>query len=279
MVAVFNKELLSWYLITLKLRETVDQTISKSGPSTPNNAHSNPIPIPTIPFSQPHSLVLTNGESRHDPEPITDANLSLNQEIREETLVQVEHLPAAKPEIARDQSISIPRSPRESWATYIQQKLQEAKDEEAKDPWAKLSIYRVPESLREGDDKSYIPQMVSIGPMHHGNGKLREMEPHKWRAVHRVLQRMGHEIDRYINAIRPLEERIRSCYEGRISMGSEEFLLSQVLSLYFLLSTGLMVIKSPVLIKCHKAVQFYCVNLVWHYETFDYNFLFSLSIK
>jgi Plant protein of unknown function len=239
MVAVFNKELLSWYLITLKLRETVDQNISKSGPSTPNSAPATCNPSFPIPSSQPQPLLLLNEETHHDPQPITDTNPNLNLEIREATFAQEEHVPTAKPEIESDPSSAITRSALQSWATYIQQKLQEAKEEEARDSWAKLSIYRVPKSLRDGDDKSYIPQMVSIGPIHHGKRKLREMEQHKWRAVHRVLQRTRHDIDRYINAIRPLEERIRSCYEGQISMRSDEFLLSLVLSLYFLLSTGI----------------------------------------
>ncbi|OMO56608.1 hypothetical protein CCACVL1_26427 [Corchorus capsularis] len=34
MVAVFNKELLSWYLITLKLRETVESGIPRTSTGT-----------------------------------------------------------------------------------------------------------------------------------------------------------------------------------------------------------------------------------------------------
>ncbi|XP_078166322.1 UPF0481 protein At3g47200-like [Carex rostrata] len=238
MVAVFNKELLSWYLITLKIRETVDQNISKSGPSTPTNPPATPIPSLPISSSSPPPLLLTNGEFHYDLEPITEQNPNPNQELREEeTIVELEDTPSEEPTLQRDRSLSfaVPKSPRESWGIYIQKKLREAKDEEDKNPWAKLSIYRVPKSLQDGDDKAYIPQLVSIGPFHHGKRKLREMEPHKWRAVHRVLQRTGHDIDWYINAIRPLEERIRACYEGRISMRNDEFLLSLVLDGIFVL--------------------------------------------
>ncbi|KAJ4817888.1 hypothetical protein LUZ62_030454 [Rhynchospora pubera] len=239
MVAVFNKELLSWYLITLKLRETVDLNISKSGPSTPSNPPTTPIPTLPIPYSQPQILRLTNGESHHDREiiPDSDPNPNLNQEQKEETLALLEHAPPQiNTGIRTVQSLpTIPRSPCDTWVIYIREKLKEAKDEEDRNPWSKLSIYRVPKSLREGDEKSYVPQVVSIGPYHHGKKKLREMEPHKWRAVHRVLERHQHDIHRYIDAIQPLEERVRSCYEGRIAMRSNDFLLSLVLDGIFIL--------------------------------------------
>ncbi|KAK9284778.1 hypothetical protein L1049_023955 [Liquidambar formosana] len=43
MVAVFNKELLSWYLITLKLRETVEAGIANL-PGTPTSTRSLELP-------------------------------------------------------------------------------------------------------------------------------------------------------------------------------------------------------------------------------------------
>ncbi|KAJ3690584.1 hypothetical protein LUZ61_019748 [Rhynchospora tenuis] len=232
MVAIFDKELLSWYLITLKLREN----ISHSDPSTSSNPPSTAPTIP-IPSSQPQILPLTNGESHHVPQLVPDPNQNPNQELKEETLVHVEHAPTQNPGIRTAESlpVPIPRSPCDAWVILIQQKLQEANHAEANDQWQKLSIYRVPKSIRERDEQSYVPQMVSIGPFHHGKPMLKEMEPHKWRAVNRVLKRTGHDIYRYINAIRPLEERVRSCYEGQIPMSSDEFLLSLVLDGIFVL--------------------------------------------
>ncbi|KAJ3679516.1 hypothetical protein LUZ60_017527 [Juncus effusus] len=247
MVAVFNKELLSWYLITLKLRETVDQNLTKSGASTPNPP-STPTPYLPLPSTSREILLITNGDSQdplpNNPQPEQNVEITTVPEPvpeRPESVpLIISRTPSPPP--TRTFSISPPslrlpnnRNEPSSWVAYIHQKLNQARAEEANNPWGKLSIYRVPKTLRDGDDKSYVPQVVSIGPIHHGKRKLREMEPHKWRAVHRVLERTGHEIERYIEAIRPLEEKIRSCYEGRIVLRSDEFILCLVLDGTFVL--------------------------------------------
>ncbi|ONI34325.1 hypothetical protein PRUPE_1G475000 [Prunus persica] len=43
------------------------------------------------------------------------------------------------------------------------------------------NIYRVPERLRNVKQKAYTPQVVSIGPLHHGSKNLEAMEDHKLR--------------------------------------------------------------------------------------------------
>ncbi|KAJ4784673.1 hypothetical protein LUZ62_035919 [Rhynchospora pubera] len=220
MVAVFNKDLLSWYLITLKLRETVDQNLPKSGPSSPS--HTIPAPL-----SQNATHPLTIADSHDNPNPDSNSNQDAKQtSVEIEPVTNIIHGPISQ---------TTSTEPHDSWITSIQQRLHDAGEIETKNPWAKLSIYRIPETLREGDEKSFVPQMVSIGPFHHGKEKLREMEQHKWRAMHRMLHRTGHKIDRYINAIRPLEERVRSCYEGHIPMQSHELILCLVLDGTFVL--------------------------------------------
>lgn len=174
MVAVFNKELLSWYLITLKLKETVDAGLSKSQPNSPT-------PKP--------ALLLTQGDPAQPPIPHLDLE----------------------------------------WVISIREKLDRAHKEESACPWAKISIYRVPKSLREGDEKVYVPQVVSLGPYHHGKRRLREMEQHKWRALHHVLRRTGHSIELYLDSINSIEEKARACYEGNICLTSNEFVEMMVL--------------------------------------------------
>ena len=44
-------------------------------------------------------------------------------------------------------------------------------------------IYKVPERLRCVNEKAYTPQVVSIGPIHHGKKGLEDMEEHKKRKV------------------------------------------------------------------------------------------------
>ncbi|BBN67422.1 hypothetical protein Prudu_74S000300 [Prunus dulcis] len=45
-------------------------------------------------------------------------------------------------------------------------------------------IYRVPERLQNVKQKAYTPQVVSIGPLHHGSKNLEAMEDHKLRTLH-----------------------------------------------------------------------------------------------
>ncbi|KAK1270324.1 hypothetical protein QJS04_geneDACA024901 [Acorus gramineus] len=55
--------------------------------------------------------------------------------------------------------------------------------------WEKRSIYIVPSCVKELNDKSYKPQVVSFGPYHHGEDHLMPMEEHKQRALLQFLKR------------------------------------------------------------------------------------------
>ncbi|CAL2240903.1 unnamed protein product [Prunus armeniaca] len=43
----------------------------------------------------------------------------------------------------------------------------------------KRCIYRVPNKLRKVNEAAYTPQLISIGPFHHGKPELKDMENHK----------------------------------------------------------------------------------------------------
>ncbi|CAN1191185.1 UPF0481 protein At3g47200 [Linum perenne] len=179
MVAVFNKDLLSWYLITLKLRETVESSSSSASAAVPNS----------------HPLLLEYPQQ----------------------------LPSD------DQSKPSPDS---DWIISITEKLTQARADDSSSSWERFSIYRVPHYLREDDDKAYAPQLVSLGPYHHGKKRLRKMDPHKWRCLNRVLTRTDTDIRIYLDSIRELEFKARSCYQGStnsISMSSNEFVEMMVL--------------------------------------------------
>ncbi|XP_030532139.1 UPF0481 protein At3g47200-like [Rhodamnia argentea] len=95
--------------------------------------------------------------------------------------------------------------------------------------WANLSICRIPHHLKDGDKKAYVPQIVSLGPYHHGEEHLRPMEEHKLRCLHQILARSHHEIGLYLDSVKEVEQRARACYEGTISMSSDEFVQMMVL--------------------------------------------------
>ncbi|KAG8384342.1 hypothetical protein BUALT_Bualt04G0108200 [Buddleja alternifolia] len=198
MVAVFNKELLSWYLITLKLNQTVETGLQNAQSPTPTTSRS-------IDF----------------PEQIQGPTHE-NRPIKIEEINNVEIDGHAKP--GQDPE----------WIISIKEKLDQAQNDDVAGSWAKLCIYRIPQCLRE-DDKAFIPQTVSLGPYHHGKRRLRNMDRHKWRAVHQILKRTNQEIESYLNAVKELEERARACYEGTICLSSNEFVEILVVDSCFVL--------------------------------------------
>ncbi|KAK9163828.1 hypothetical protein Syun_004730 [Stephania yunnanensis] len=204
MVAVFNKELLSWYLITLKLKETVEFGIPQA-----QYSHTNL----DIPQQEHHQ----EQEQEQEQQQLLDqGNISIKED---------DH----------------PDPADHHWVISIREKLEVARQDEAAGSWAKLCIYRIPKSLRGGgedqdhDHKAYVPQIVSLGPYHHGKKRLRDMEKHKYRSLHQVLKRCNHDVKLYLNSIKEVEEKARACYEGPIAMNSNEFVEMLVLDGCFIL--------------------------------------------
>ncbi|KAL6296632.1 hypothetical protein ACE6H2_004774 [Prunus campanulata] len=86
-------------------------------------------------------------------------------------------------------------------------------------------IYRVPKRLRQGnDDEAYTPQVVSIGPLHHGKEHLNGMEYHKERYLKGFLSRTTKTLGVFKKKLQDQEVNLRSCYAEPIGYSSEEFL-------------------------------------------------------
>ncbi|KAM3703882.1 hypothetical protein ACJW30_04G133900 [Castanea mollissima] len=200
MVAVYNKALLSWYLITLKLREAVESVLTTSTTT------------PTIEFPEQTQHLLQKQQQEEPSE-------SLQNDIKNEG----------------ENSVEVDNPSDFEWMISIKKKLwqasQETQDDAAADSRAKMCIYRVPYYLREGDYKTYAPRIVSVGPYHHGKKGLLGMDRHKWRALHHVLKRTNHDINLYLDAVKGLEKKARACYQGLsiTSLGSNEFVEMMVL--------------------------------------------------
>ncbi|CAD5325376.1 unnamed protein product [Arabidopsis thaliana] len=124
----------------------------------------------------------------------------------------------------------------DSWLISLRDKLDQAHRDDDTTIWGELCIYKVPHYLKKKDNKLYSPQTVSVGLYHHGEERLWSMECHKWRAVYKVLKRnKNHRIEMYTDAMRELEEKARACYEGPISLSSNEFTEMLVLDGCFVL--------------------------------------------
>ncbi|KAL2906344.1 hypothetical protein RDABS01_005054 [Bienertia sinuspersici] len=132
-----------------------------------------------------------------------------------------------------------PINPQESeWIISIKTKLEQASNDDVASSWSKKCIYRIPHFLRDhgiGEDKAYVPQVVSIGPYHRGKRGLLAMERHKWRALHYMLKLRRQSVKVYIEAMQELEDKARACYEGNLSLTSNEFVEMLVLDGCFML--------------------------------------------
>ncbi|XP_048438755.1 UPF0481 protein At3g47200-like [Pyrus x bretschneideri] len=88
---------------------------------------------------------------------------------------------------------------------------------------ASCCIYKVPERLRCVNEKAYTPQVVSIGPIHHGKKGLEDMEEHKKRYLQHFLNRTKVSLEVYVTKIQVKEPELRSCYAHNIGLSSDEF--------------------------------------------------------
>ncbi|XP_035549236.1 UPF0481 protein At3g47200-like [Juglans regia] len=84
-------------------------------------------------------------------------------------------------------------------------------------------IYRIPTFLRKLNEEAYTPQVISIGPFHHGSKRLEPMEKLKLKYFQRFLQRIDFNVEILVNAIKLNEESVRSCYAETIKFSSDNF--------------------------------------------------------
>ncbi|PKI33343.1 UPF0481 protein At3g47200-like [Punica granatum] len=220
MVIVSAKELLSSYLITLKLRETFGANLPKTSTSTSTDSAG---------------LLLDQQPHHHQPQ---DLSLRNQHQDPASTSVHVV-IPNDKAEIKPiEEGRPDERTPSRGkpvWIISIRDSLNQARQDDAARSWSKVWIYRIPHYLRDGEDRAYIPQIVSLGPYHHGRKRFGQMDRHKWRALHRVLRRTRHNIKLYLDAVNELEEKARACYDGQIALSRNKFTEMMVLYGCFIL--------------------------------------------
>ncbi|ESR45864.1 hypothetical protein WN944_006892 [Citrus x changshan-huyou] len=96
-------------------------------------------------------------------------------------------------------------------------------------------IYRVPERLRQINEKVYTPQVVSIGPLHHGKANLQFMEEHKQRYLHCFLQRTNISFDEFVQIIKFREAELRGSYAEKVELSSDKFVEMILLDAAFII--------------------------------------------
>ncbi|XP_042519310.1 UPF0481 protein At3g47200-like [Macadamia integrifolia] len=92
---------------------------------------------------------------------------------------------------------------------------------------SRACIFRVPHVLSRQSEGAFAPNIVSIGPFHHGHENLKRMEEFKLWYLHGLLSRAPTSqtsLKIFTKAIRQLEERARECYaEHLMEFDTDEF--------------------------------------------------------
>ncbi|KAI3447492.1 hypothetical protein Pfo_004157 [Paulownia fortunei] len=99
-------------------------------------------------------------------------------------------------------------------------------------------IFKVPQSLIDINGRCYQPHIVSIGPYHHGDPRLRMIEEHKWRFLGTLLKRTqikGLRLEDFLQAVHPLEAKARESYSTTIHFSTDEFIEMLVLDGCFII--------------------------------------------
>uniref|UniRef100_M8BD62 Uncharacterized protein n=1 Tax=Aegilops tauschii TaxID=37682 RepID=M8BD62_AEGTA len=98
------------------------------------------------------------------------------------------------------------------WVSDVEKTLNEADKTVEVAQWERHCIYRVPACIKDIKSKAYQPQVVSLGPFHHGDPNLLPMEEHKRRALRHLLRRAGRPLDDFVAAVEEIAEQLESAY-------------------------------------------------------------------
>jgi hypothetical protein len=100
----------------------------------------------------------------------------------------------------------------EAWYVEIDGRLDKPLQETEQARWMAHCIYRVPACIRDFKSHAYTPQVVSLGPFHHGYRDLLSMEEHKLRAVRHVVRRNGVTARELVAAVDEVAEQLECSY-------------------------------------------------------------------
>ncbi|XP_059631076.1 UPF0481 protein At3g47200-like [Cornus florida] len=98
-------------------------------------------------------------------------------------------------------------------------------------------IFRVDNLLRRVNEQAYEPEMVAIGPYHHGKHHLEMMEVHKLRYAHQFLSGSNAmmSVDEYVTSLSELEDEIRDFYAEPIPLDSRELMGMMLIDGFFII--------------------------------------------
>ncbi|KAF8694367.1 hypothetical protein HU200_038291 [Digitaria exilis] len=150
-----------------------------------------------------------------------------------------------------------------AWVADVEKTLGEADASVEVFRWQRHCIYRVPSCIKDLRPKAYKPQLLSLGPLHHGDPELVSMEEHKRRALRHLLRRAKKPLEEFAAAVEEVADELASAYldlgaEWREGEGKERFIEMMVVDGCFLLevmrATGIDYAPNDPIFSRHGAV-------------------------
>ncbi|MED6151474.1 hypothetical protein PIB30_082912 [Stylosanthes scabra] len=97
-------------------------------------------------------------------------------------------------------------------------------------------IYKVPHEIRKLKEDAYTPKIISIGPFHHGDDKLQNMEEQKPICCTEFLERSEtKDSASFVSCVQELEAKIRDCYSDDTKFSEEDLVTVILTDCYFIL--------------------------------------------
>ncbi|MED6196912.1 hypothetical protein PIB30_051829 [Stylosanthes scabra] len=101
-------------------------------------------------------------------------------------------------------------------------------------------IYRVFREIRKSNEGAYTPNVVSIGPFHHGDQYLLKMEDQKRIYCREFIESSETKsLESFVSCVQELEPKIRGCYSEDIKLSKEELVMVILVDSCFLLQFSL----------------------------------------
>ncbi|XP_008459642.1 putative UPF0481 protein At3g02645 [Cucumis melo] len=82
-----------------------------------------------------------------------------------------------------------------------------------------ISVFRLPESVHDGDPTAYLPRHVAFGPFHHFQPELHKMELFKLGKAKNL--KWGPQIHKLADRLTPLELKMRACFDQALEINGE----------------------------------------------------------
>ncbi|XP_039119122.1 putative UPF0481 protein At3g02645 [Dioscorea cayenensis subsp. rotundata] len=119
------------------------------------------------------------------------------------------------------------------WVIQIRRHLEESTEDDHDIP---VTIFKVPKALRVSKPEAFVPQLIALGPYHHWQPELYEMERYKLSAAKRAQKQLhGQKFQQVVGHFIKLEHITRAHYHRYLDFNGETLAWMMIVDTSFLL--------------------------------------------